>query len=261
MVRFELRGAVAEIVLARPEAANAISGEMLPALSTVICQARESAAHIVCLRALGKHFCAGADAAWMRDSAAQSADENRRQALLLAHVLRDFKNLPQPTLALVQGACYGGGIGLAAAADICLAADNARFCFAEVKLGLIPATISPYIIAAIGARQARRYFLDAAVFSAAEAQHLGLVHEVVGADALATATAAAIARLQTGGRTAQGMVKSLLAELENDAAAATPENTADWLARSRATEEAREGLAAFLEKRSPRWLNPPPDDD
>lgn len=245
---------IARITLARPEVANALSGEMLRQFAAALHTVRTSAARVLCISGAGKHFCAGADVTWMRESAQASAEENQREAESLAQLLLDLHTLPQPSVAVVQGACYGGGIGLAAAADVCIAAADAKFCFSEVRLGIIPAAISPYAVAALGERQARRYFLDGTVFDARRAQQLGLVNEVVAANKLADAATAQMAHLCSGGAQAQQAIKELLVSLrQRRVDSMLAQETAARLAACRAGEEAREGIAAFLHKRPPAW--------
>lgn len=258
-IHYKIEGDIARLTLARPSAANALSGDMLRQITAALREVRASAARVLCISGEGKHFCAGADIEWMRasaDPASNSEEDNRREADILAALLHDLHTLPQVTVAVLHGACYGGGAGLAAAADICLAADTTRFCFSEVRLGLIPATISPYITAAMGERQARRYFLDGAVFSAATAQRLGLVHEIAAADDLASATESQLAQILQGGADAQRRIKELLVQIRHRPIdRALIAYTAQALADCRAGEEAKEGIAAFLQKRAPHWRN------
>lgn len=254
MIEYQQQQSIAHITLARPQVLNALSGDMMRQLAAVLREVSASPARVICLRGSGKHFCGGADLEWMRQCAAGGAAVNQREAQVLADLLYQLHTLPQPTVAVIHGACYGGGGGLAAAADICIAADSARFCFSEVKLGLIPATISPYVIAAIGERAARRYFLDGSVFSAATAQQLGLVHTLVAVAELDGAVDAQLAQLLQGGAEAQRLIKTLL--LRSRGRALEPAllaDTAAWLAECRAGAEAQEGVAAFLDKREPNW--------
>ena len=245
---------VAALTLARAEAANALSGTMLRELLNGARAARESTARVVCLRGTGRNFCAGADIEWMRDCGKLSDAENTREARLFADILHELYSLPQPLLVVARGACYGGGAGLAAVADCCIAADSARFCFSETRLGLIPATIAPYVIRAIGERQARRYFLSAATFDAAQARRLGLAHATVADDDLEQAAEDEIARLLRGGANAQRAVKVLTDDIRGRAIdGELGAVTAAHLARVRAGDEAQEGVAAFLEKRKPAW--------
>ena len=247
---------VATLTLDRPEAHNAFDERAVAALTERFSRwgsAREIRAVVVAAR--GETFCAGADIGWMRRAAALSEAENLADAGALAELLAVLNTLPKPTVALVQGPAYGGGVGLVACCDIALAVRRARFQFSEVKLGLIPAVIAPYAIAAIGARQARRYFLTAEPMSAEEALRLGLVHEVLDdAAALGAAGGRIAGALAAAAPGALAEAKALIAAL-----AGRPidspliEATARRIADRRASPEAREGLSAFLEKRPPRW--------
>jgi len=211
---------------------------------------------LVILAANGKSFSAGADLNDMRRMADNSRDQNLADAKGIAGLMRTLNTLAKPTIALIQGAAYGGGVGLTACCDIVLATARATFCVSEVKLGLIPAVISPYVIAAIGARAARRYFMSAEVLSAAEAHRLGLVHEVVADDQeLAAAAERITIQLLKNGPSAMSAAKKLITTVSgrsvDDALFA---ETAGLMADRRATPECREGLSAFLEKRSPGWV-------
>jgi methylglutaconyl-CoA hydratase len=191
----------------------------------------------------------------MKRTASYTQQENLREAETLAGVMRRLAILPKPTIALVQGAAYGGGVGLVAACDIAIAAESATFSLSEVKLGLIPAVISPYVVAAIGARAARRYFLTGERFTAAEAHQLGLVHQVVPLDSLPRFAEQMIASLLEGGPRAQFEAKKLVADVAGKPIdAALMDETARRIALIRAGDEGREGVAAFLEKRRPNWI-------
>ena len=181
----DVQSAVARITLSRPEVRNAFNDEVIAQLTQVFTEVgQRDDVRVVVLAAQGPAFCAGADLHWMRRMADYTRDENLADAGALATMLRTIYECPQPTIARVQGDVYAGGMGLVAACDMAVAVDTAGFCLSEVKLGLIPATISPYVIRAMGARAAHRYFLTAERFSAAEAHRIGLVHEVVAADGL-----------------------------------------------------------------------------
>src|SRR6185437_9086865 len=191
---------------------------------------------------------------WMKRMAAFGRDENLADAHALAAMLRSLYALSKPTIARVTGAAYGGGVGLVAACDIAIAVPEATFALSEARLGLIPATISPYVMEAIGAREARRYFLTAERFDAAQALRIGLVHEVVAADALD----ALIALLRAAGPVAQLECKALIRGVAHRSIdEALIDATAEHIAAVRASDEGREGVAAFLEKRQPSWLEPP----
>ncbi len=246
----------ATLTLDRPDLHNAFDDGLVAALTAALDGlGRDDAVRVVLLAARGKSFSSGADLGWMRRTAGYSREENLRDARGLAALMRTLDGLPKPTIALVQGPAYGGGVGLVACCDVALASPRATFCLSEVKLGLVPAVISPYVVAAIGARAARRYALTAEAFDAAEARRIGLVHEVVAEDALrATAGRISDALLRNGPR-AVAAAKALVARVAraplDDALVA---ETAERIASIRASDEGREGLAAFLEKRTPGWV-------
>jgi methylglutaconyl-CoA hydratase len=209
---------------------------------------------VVVLAAQGPSFSAGADLNWMKAMAGYSRAENVEDARRLARLMRTLNGLPRPTVALVQGAAFGGGVGLVACCDIVVAVEEAKFCLSEVKLGLIPAVISPYVVATIGEAAARRYFLTAEAFSSWEAQRLGLVHEVVDRGALEGRGRQIVDALLQGGTTAQQAAKDLVFSIASRRPdAALIEETAGRIADLRASEEGREGVTAFLEKRRPNW--------
>jgi methylglutaconyl-CoA hydratase len=251
---------VAFVTLNRPRKKNALDDETIEALRQAFdALAGEEGARMVVLRGAGGAFCAGADADWMRRAGTQSESDNRADAMNLARMLKALHDLPQLTVALVEGPAFGGGAGLVAACDLAVAAEGARFAFSEVKLGLTPATISPYVVAAIGARNARMLFASARVFGAAEAQRYGLVQEVLpdaaGFDGVVAELTQQIVSCAPG---AVADAKRLV-----DHVAAHPldhrlmEETARRIAARRASDEGREGLAAFLEKRRPAWHSRP----
>lgn len=248
-------GPIRTITLNRAERHNAFDDGLIADLTTAFIEAeRDSVTRIVVLDARGKSFSAGADLAWMKRMAAYSADDNRRDAEALAHLMRVIHTCPKPVIAVVQGSAIGGGVGLVAAADIALAAEEALFCLSEVRLGIIPAVISPYVVAAMGARACRRYFLTAERFSAATAAALGLVHEVVPAADLPAARDRVIQALLQGGPGAQAAVKELISAVATRPIG--PEmvtDTARRIAEIRVSQEGQEGIGAFLEKRRPSW--------
>ena len=247
---------VATLTLDRPEAHNAFDERAVAALTERLNGwAGDDAVRAVVLAARGETFCAGADIAWMRRAADFTEAENVADAGALAELLRVLDTLPKPTVALVQGPAYGGGVGLVACCDIALAVRRARFQFSEVKIGLIPAVIAPYAIAAIGARQARRYFLTAEPISAEEALRLGLVHEVLDdSQALAAARDRVVGALAAAAPRALVEAKTMIAALAGRPVdSPVIEATTLRIAARRASAEAREGLSAFLEKRPPRW--------
>jgi methylglutaconyl-CoA hydratase len=245
----------ATLTLNRPAVHNAFDDALIRRLNEAVASLRDDpAVRLVVVAAAGKSFSAGADLNWLRRAADYTADENLADVRALARLLDAFNRLPKPTIAAVQGPAYGGGVGLVACCDIAIASQKARFSMSEVKLGLIPGTVSPYVIGAIGERQARRYMLTGERFDAAEALRIGLVHAVVGADALAAAVDDMVDVLLDNGPKALAETKELIA-----AVARRPidgrliDDTAARFARIRASEEGREGIRAFLEKRNPAW--------
>ena len=246
---------VAWVTLTRPEVHNAFDDTLIAELSAVLGGfASDERVRAVVLGAQGRSFSAGADLNWMQRMAGYSERENLDDARALADLMRRLYELPKPTLALVQGPTYGGGVGLVACCDIAIAAETAHFCFSEVRLGLIPAAIGPYVIAAMGERAARRYFLTAETFSAREAMRFGLVHDVVPDEALRDIGRRVIKALLRGGPNAQVAAKDLILTISGRPLDDLAEETATRIARLRVSEEGREGIAAFLEKRKPGWL-------
>ncbi|MCH8000083.1 MAG: enoyl-CoA hydratase/isomerase family protein [Proteobacteria bacterium] len=246
---------VAWVTLTRPEVHNAFDDTLIAELRAVLGGfASDERVRAVVLGAQGRSFSAGADLNWMQRMAGYSERENLDDARALVDLMRTLYELPKPTLALVQGPTYGGGVGLVACCDIAIAAETANFCFSEVRLGLIPAAIGPYVIAAIGERAARRYFLTAETFSAREALRIGLVHDVVPDEALRDIGRRVIKALLRGGPNAQVAAKDLILTISGRPLDDLAEETAKRIARLRVSEEGREGIAAFLEKRKPGWL-------
>ena len=249
-------GHVATVTLNRPQLRNAFNEDAIADLTMAFDEASQDAdVRAIVLAANGPAFCAGADLNWMKKMAGYSPAENEADALRLADMLRTIYFSPKPVVAKVQGDCYAGGMGLVAACDIVVAAEGVNFCLSEVKLGLIPATISPYVIRAMGEQASRRWFLTAERFDAREAHRLGLAHEVVPAEAL-DATVAAIVKALAGNspnavREAKKLVRDIAGVPVDDALLA---DTAGRIAAIRASGEGREGVASFLEKRKPAWL-------
>ena len=246
---------VARITLNRPEVHNAFNDDLIAELTAALVRLEQDpAVRAVVLAAAGKSFSAGADLNWMKRMAGYSEEENRADARGLAGLMRSLNELAKPTVALVQGAAYGGGVGLVACCDIAIAATRASFCLSEVKLGLIPAVISPYVIAAIGERSARRYFVTAERFDAETALRLGLVQEVVAPEELEAAGRRVLEALLAGGPEAQAAAKRLVRDMAGRPIDdALVEETAKRIAEVRAGDEAREGISAFLEKRRPSF--------
>jgi len=245
---------VATVTLDRPDVHNAFDDRLIAELTTVLSDLSEDAnVRVVVLAATGKNFSAGADLNWMKRMAGYSQAENLQGAEDLATLLQTLNFLPKPTIARVQGPAYGGGVGLVAACDIVVASPGVLFALTEVRLGLIPAVIGPYVVAAIGERAARRYFLTAERFDAVEALRLGLVTEVAQAD-LDTPVERYLEHLLAGGPQAQAESKKLIRRVgRGPINAAMIGDTAERIARVRTGAEAREGIAAFFEKRKPSW--------
>lgn len=247
-------GPVATVTLNRPAAHNALDDRLVADLTGALRMLADTAAvRAVVLRANGESFSAGADIARMQRLAAAPEDEALAEARGLTGLLDTLDTVPKPTLALVHGAAFGGGVALAACCDIVIAADSAAFSLSGVKLGLVPAVTAPYVVAAIGARAARRYLLTGERISALEARRLGLVHEVVPGHMLPAAGDAVLGRLAEGGPAAQAGAKALIRTLSGRPAGPPDEAAVRRIAAARTTAEAREGLAAFLEKRRPWW--------
>lgn len=255
-LELESAGPVTTLWMNRPTAHNAFD-ETLIADLTAACRTLDAdpTVRVVILAGRGKSFSAGADLNWMQRASAQGVDENLAGARALAHMLRTLAEMKKPTIARIQGAALGGGMGLAAACDIAVASADAVFATSEVRLGIIPATISPYVLRAIGARQALRYFQTGERMDAARAKEIGLVHEVVAPDQLDAKVAEIAAALLLGGPLAQAAAKELIRAVDHQPVNDNLlEDTAHRIAHLRATPEGREGVAAFLEKRSPAWV-------
>ena len=243
------------LTLNRPDIHNAFNEELIARLSEALRMLEADArVRVVALTGAGRSFSAGADMHWMRRMAGYTFEQNLADARAATALMRTLDRLAKPTVAVVQGSAFGGGVGLVAACDMAIAVEEAQFSLTEVRLGLIPSIIGPYVLAAIGARQARRYVLSAERFSAAEARRIGLVHEVVPAAELAAAADRLLDTLAANGPAAMAAAKTLIADLAgrpiDDGIA---ELTAKRIAEIRAGDEAREGLAAFLEKRKAVW--------
>jgi methylglutaconyl-CoA hydratase len=247
---------VGSIVLDRPEQHNAFDDSLIGEMIEMIAQlAGDDSVRVVVLRAEGKSFSAGADLNWMRRMADYDEAQNLADAMQLAELMRSLNALPKPTIARVQGAAFGGGVGLIACCDMAVASEKALFSLSEVKLGLIPAVISPYVVKAIGERAARRYMLSAERFDAGQAARMGLVHEVVEHDRLETCLDEMVTTLLESGPAAQAAAKDLILDIAGKPVdRALIENTARRIARVRASDEGREGLNAFLQKRKPDWV-------
>jgi methylglutaconyl-CoA hydratase len=248
---------VATVTLNRPDVRNAFNEATIAELALAFDElGRNDVVRAIVLAANGPAFCAGADLNWMKKMAGYSDAENLADAAKLADMLRTIYLCPKPVVARVQGDCYAGGMGLVAACDIAVTVADAGFCLSEVKLGLIPATISPYVIKAMGENAARRYFLTAERFSAQEAQRIGFVHDVVAADALDATVAGIVKVLVSNSPNAVRQAKVLVRDMAGQAVSdALLRDSAERIAQIRASSEGREGVASFLEKRKPSWLN------
>lgn len=246
---------IASVTLNRPAKHNAFDDRMIQALDQIFSTLEDDTrVRVMVLQASGKSFSAGADAAWMKRMADYSVEENQRDALALAAMLEKLNRLSKPTIARVQGAAFGGAIGLIACCDMAIGTRLSKFCLSEVRIGLIPATISPYVIAAMGARVCRRYFQTAEMFSARRARRLGLLSEVVTEDELDGAIDGLITALLGNGPAAMSQAKTLISDIAGQPVnAQLMEETSQRIAGIRVSEEGQEGLSAFLEKRRPAW--------
>ena len=255
--------AVATVTLNRPQIHNAFDEPLSARLTGAFVSLDDNPdVRAVVLTGTGRSFCAGADLNWMKRMAAFGPEENLADAHALAAMLRSLYALSKPTIARVNGGAYGGGVGLVAACDVALAVPEATFALSEAKLGLIPATIGPYVVEAIGAHQARRYFLTAERFGASEALRIGLLHEVVAGDAIDARVDALIAMLKAAGPNAQLECKALIRGIAHRPIDADViAGTAQHIAAVRASPEGREGVAALLGKRAPAWLGQPATGD
>lgn len=250
-------GAVARVVLNRPEVRNAFNETMIAEITQAFRElGNDVSVRAILLAANGPAFCAGADLNWMKKMAGYMHEENRADAMQLAEMLRTIYLCPKPVVARIQGDCYAGGMGLVAACDIAVTVEEANFCLSEVKLGLIPATISPYVIKAMGENAARRYFLTAERFSAAEALRIGFVHAIAPAgpvfdDTVAGIIKALVTNSPNAVREAKRLVRDVAGMPVTDELVA---DTAERIAHIRASDEGKEGVRSFLEKRKPNWL-------
>ncbi len=255
-LQINLTAAVATVTLNRPDVRNAFNDAVILEVTAAFKDlgARDDVRCIV-LAANGTAFCAGADLNWMRSMADYTREQNLADAARLAEMMRTVYECPKPTIARIQGDVYAGGTGLASACDIAVAVDTAGFCLSEVKLGLLPSTISPYVIRAMGARAAHRYFLTAERFTAAEALRIGFVHEVVTAEQLDGKVAELAQALVSAGPAAVKACKKLVQDVAGyDITPELVAMTVESIADVRVSPEGREGLQSFLNKRKPNWL-------
>ena len=255
-LEIERDGGIATLWMNRPDVHNAFNAQLINDL-TAACQQLDAdeSVRVVVLAGRGKSFSAGADLNWMKAAGEASIEANVADARKLAGMLRVLSEMNTPTIARVQGAALGGGMGLASACDICVASEKAIFATSEVKFGIIPSAISPYVIRAIGERQSYRYFQTAERISAARAGELGLAHEVVAPEALDDKVAEIVAALMQGGPKSQAAAKDLIrAVAHKPVTDAVVEDTSQRIAQLRSTPEAKEGLSAFLDKRPAAWV-------
>ena len=253
----DVKNGVAKLILNRPDVHNAFDDVLIQKIINALHDIENNdSVQVLVLTSNGKHFSAGADLNWMKRMAVLTEQENRNDAQQLAQLMHTLNNLNKPTVALINGAAYGGAVGLIACCDIAIATQRSRFCLSEVKIGLSPAVISPFVVSAIGERAARRYFLSAEVFDAQSSEKLGLLHEVVADEAeLAHKGNQLINTLLLNSPQAMGKTKQLIKTVSrgeiNDN---MRDYTVNLIASIRVSEEGQEGLASFLEKRQPKWL-------
>jgi methylglutaconyl-CoA hydratase len=254
-LELEIQGQVATVWLNRPTVRNALDEVLLSEITQAIHHLeQDNSVRVIILAGRGSVFCAGADLNWMKRMAEYSAEQNKNDAMGLASMLKTLKEVSKPTIARVHGAAFAGGMGLAAACDVVVAEPAAEFCLSEVRIGLIPSTISPYVIQALGIQAAKRYMLTAERLSAKEAHRLGFVHELCKDGTIDTSIAQISNALIAGGPMALAQTKALMKSVVN-----RPlddpliSQTAGWIAQVRASPEGREGMASFLEKRLPTW--------
>lgn len=247
---------VARVTMARPAVFNAFDEQMIGELDAAfIALAADAEVRVIVLASEGKAYSAGADLQWMQRASVASVDWNLQDARRFAQMLYRIESCPKPTVARVQGAAMGGGVGLVCACDVAVASDRAVFSVSEARFGILPSVIGPYVTNAVGKRHARRLALTTARIGAAEAHAIGLVHQVVGADALDAAVDDVIADLLSGGPNAHREIKQLFAQLEvGPVTDEVRELTAQTISRVRGSDEAREGFAAFLGKRPANWV-------
>jgi len=256
MVTQELEAGILTLMLNRPEVGNALSPELVGAMEDALGRAAsDPAVRVVVVCGAGKHFSAGADLNYMKSMRGAGHAANVADALRTQRLFAGLAELPKPVVARVRGAARGGGVGLVAAADVVVAANEASFAFTEVRLGIIPAMISPFVLARIGAARARRLFLTAETFDAEQAEAWGLVDHAVPDEDVDATVVAVCKDLVRGGPTALAETKRLVRAVTSARADEVGPLTADWIARLRAAEEGQEGMAAFLEKRAPRWVS------
>jgi methylglutaconyl-CoA hydratase len=255
MVRRELAHGVLTLTLDRPEVGNAISPDLVAGMGTALAAAADDpAVRVVVVTGAGRHFSAGADLGYMKSMRGAGHESNVADAKRTQTLFAKLADLPKPVVARVQGAARGGGVGLVAAADVVVASRAATFAFTEVRLGIIPAMISPFVLPRLGEARMRRLFLTAETFDADQALAWGLADHVVPPDDLDATVARVCGELAAGGPVALAETKQLVRAVAGDTAVRAADLTAEWIARLRTADEGQEGMAAFLEKRKPRWV-------
>ena len=254
-ILYSKKSQIGYVTLNREKIHNAFDEQLIEELTKVFHDAKlDDDLRILIITGKGKSFSAGGDLNWMKRQAQAPRHENISDAKNLGEMLRALYHFPKPTIGLINGAAYGGGVGLTACCDIVIADENAKFCLSEVKLGLVPSVISPYVLQKIGMSRAKRYFMTGEVFSAQEAQRIGLVHEVVQTSQLTKMCEKMIKTLLLGGQEAQHISKALLYEISGQSPDSVLETTARIIAERRASAEGQEGMTAFFEKRKPKWI-------
>ena len=254
VLTLSVRDGITYVTLSRPDVRNAFNADLIAALAEAFERlGRDPAVRAIVLRGAGKAFCGGADVGWMRASLELSRDDNLDDAKKMSEMFRTIDRVPKPVIAAIQGAALGGGAGLAAVCDVVVSAHDAVFGFTEVKLGIIPAVISPFVIAKIGVSHARALFLTGERFDAQRARHIGLVHEVVAPDGLDGALERILAEIRSAGSQAITAAKRLVERVRETSYDESLEVTAEAIAAQRTTPEGQEGLRAFLERRNADW--------
>ncbi len=253
-LRIEPKPNVLELVLNRPEVRNALDENLIAELGQALAEAETSDVRAVVLRGEGKSFCAGADIGYMQRLGAFDHDQNMEDARRLSDLFLAISSCTKPVIAQVHGAAIGGGVGLVSAADIVIAAEGTKFALTEVRLGILPAVISPFVLRRLGPAACRRLFLTGERFEARAAQALGLVDQVVAPEDLESAVGNTVENIRRGGPSAQAASKRLLDEIANLSIQEAVVRTPEYIARQRATDEAKEGFASFFDKRPPSWV-------
>lgn len=255
---FTVDSSIATITINRPEKRNAIDPQLIQDIDKILDKINtDNSIRVVVLRGAGEHFSAGADLNWMQSMKNASEAENHQDSLALAHMLHKLNDLDKPLIGVIKGAAFGGAVGIAACCDIAIAEDQAKFCLSEVKLGLSPAVISPFVISAIGAKNSRRYMLTAEVFDAARALDIGLISSVVSRVELETKLKYFLDLFLQNGPQAVSSTKKLISDIDNSSFSekSVAEYTAKTIAKIRVSDEAQEGIQSFLDKTKPSWIS------